>query len=922
MDYEERAKAMLGKIEREAWDNREPPPNPSKLSRRLFSKKPIAREIDEKRKKMTRAQQRKLGRVIREGKTGAMKRKEFLRFDSPERYRKPTMERMRLNRDRTLLRLAEARDVVSQHKEKMARMRRSKVERRRGFWEHEEKLLKGYQSNVEEIKKVIDWQENLRRDVISGKHKKDWEKEQKQKEIEVRKKVEKAIREGPGRDLRGNPNFGLRVARGKGRRVFHIEESKEKGWKQTGYNQYAKQAYNWKALDVDTTPASQLQLRGLRDRRTHGTRLIGRGVNPRRLDRSREYRSARNEALIQMRINETAGVRDAKSKAEKEIKDIRISEAQKALNLKLAKETAEKTTEALKAKTAGITHSYNVNVRNQTASTLLGSDPDELNKLLRKGGGLALIKGMVRKGEISDLSTIGQLNLSNKQKGNLMRLLNEGGDYIEGQEYFFRMLDDFGRTKIQRGYLNRGGERKDNLELMYIQTLPDGSTKTERFLVPKGNILKPDDHTSTTSSGKRQPKTEPRKISEFELDLFAGEGEGGGTELPEDVSHFGQRIAQDPKTGVKSLVKSKGAGIADPSPPKGVSILKTLKEDSLEFDTMGGSPSIPALEGEEGSGTSEEAFEFGGEAPTEYGARQPEPEPTTEEEKEVKHSPMVAGWMGQKSPTELDLGAGEAQLIADELGGGMLLKPAGTEEMIKALAEEHDKPIEGASPPPKLLDPAELLEAHQLQQGGKEGPLPEGLLRSPSPKPKKPEDKPKTKGPSGKEDKPKTKELSITEEIGELFGEEPRDVGDSDVPMGWVASDDVVPEALLKENWDMRKRGLTSKMEEGGSQEVPEGHIAVYTTRQAELNNQTVLLVNEADIYRLMRGLRGHTLKNDKGNEKKLTDNTLKSFYRKVVEGIRDGKKYIAFNDKQLLRGLDMIELYEEEEEEEEEDDY
>lgn len=696
------------------------------------------------------------------------------------------------------------------------------------------------------------------------------------------------------RDVMNNPNFSLNVARGKGRRVFHMEEGEKKGWKEVGINKYAKQAQNWKALDVDTTPAKDLQLRGIRDRRTHGARLIGRGGNPRRMDRSKEYKSARSEALIQMRINESAGVRDAKSKAEKDIKQIRISEAQKALNLKLAKETAEKTTEALKAKNAGITHSYNVNVRNQQASTLLGSNPDELNKLLKKGGGLALVKAMVRKGEISDVSTIGQLNVSVKQKDNLMRLLNEGGTYVEGQEYFFRMLDDFGQTKVQRGYLNKGGDRKDNLELMYIQTLPDGTSQTQRYIVPKDNILKPDDHTSTTSSGKRQSKTEPRQLSQFELDLF---GEEEGTELPQDVSHFGVPIQQDPKTGVKSLVKTKGAGIADPSPVVGGSILQTLQQGG-DFDTMGADLQLEL--DEEHSTTSEEGFEFGGDAPTEFvGAPKPEPEPQYEEDKPptpygVKPYPFA------KQPTiddELDLGMG--QQIAEELGAGMPDKPAGTEEMIKALEVAHDEPIEGEEgEPPKLLDPADILEAQQLQQKGKEGPLKEGIVRSPTP----PKEEPKPK-----------KKVQIKEEVAELFQQKDRGLEMNEVGPGWTANENEVPEAVLGEDWDMRAKGLVSRFAEGGSQHVPKGHIAIWTTKWAPRDNQTILLVNEADIYYLMRGLRGVGIRNDSGKSNPISDASLKSFYRKILEGIRSGRKEIAFNNKQLLRGLDMIDPYESE---------
>ena len=672
----------------------------------------------------------------------------------------------------------------------------------------------------------------------------------------------------PKRDLFGNADFVMRVGSGKGRRVFHTEEGDRKGWKETSINKYTKQSDNWKSLDVDTTPAAELQLRGLRDKRTGRGRLIGRGrLDPRRIDRSKEYKSARNEALIQMRINETAGVRDAKDKADKEIKDIRISEAQKALNLKLQKETAEKTAEGLKAKNAGLVHSYNVNVRNATAATLLGSDPIELNKILKQGGGLALIKTMIRKGEIVDASTIGQLNISSKQKENLLRLLSEGGDFIEGQEYFFRTLDDFGRTIVQRGYLNKGGERKNNLELMKITTNEDGTQSTDRFIVPKAQILAPDDYTTTTSSGKKQ-KEIPPTLTDFELDLFGG---AAPTPKPKGVI-----IKQDPISGVKSLVKSKGAGIAEPSPKPQQSLLSTLQQQD-QFDTMGGDLlTLDPAEFSDESATSEEAFEFGGDAPLEpepdlsgtpYGIRPKPQQPTIDEELSL-------------------LGGGEADEIAEILGGGI---PETYAQTLSAADDEYAKSEE------------EFAQMEAFLKGQREKELAEALQKAE-------ETSPEAGGLTIDEIlSPKAKKVSISDEVKELFVKDTA-IRASVVPKEWSASNDDVPEQLLRDSWDFRGRGLNSRLDAGGTQEIPEGYIAVWTTKWAPKDNQTALVINESDAYYLMRGLRNVNIRNDKGKSNPISDAKLKSFYRKVVEGIRNGRKETAFNDQQLLRGLDMIE--------------
>lgn len=661
-----------------------------------------------------------------------------------------------------------------------------------------------------------------------------------------------------------NPDFTMSVARGKGRRVFHIEEAETKGWKQTGVNEYSKQSENWKALDTDSTPVATL--RGLRDRRTHGARLIGRGVNPRNLDRSKGYKSARDEALIQMRINETTGVRDAKSKAEKEIKNIRISEAQKALNLKLAKETAEKTTEGLKAKNAGLTHSYNVNIRNQTAATLLGSNPDELNILLKKGGGLALVKEMIRKGEIADVSTIGQLNVSKKQKDGLLRLFNEGGEFIEGKEYFFRDLDEFGQTKTRRGYLNRGGERKDNLELMYLTQNDDGSVGKERFLVPKGNILKPDDYTSTTASGKQQSKEGPEQLSQFELELY-------GDSPPKTTA------AKTAKTDAKSfsLVKSKGAGIADPSPKPQSSIFGTSGFDSLGGDLELQLEPSPQPEPELAGSVSSDDFEFGGDAPLE-----PEPAPISM----YGPSPKAQKLAGQIDDVLEDFQLGGAEDIADTLGEGMPDKPATDEimaELEKALVDVDEEgnltsALEEASPQTKSF-----IEGDTSL---------EDLVGDIKSKPKKVEF----------EEKPEVKAIST-----DLFENTTKPPSDLE---GWSGNQSL-PDTLFREDVDMRSSAARRK----AFSPLVEGQTLLWSTKYGDKSKQRVLILDQQRADVIFRELRNIRLKDDKGKEKGLSDKAIKRLYKNVSGNITAGKRETAFNDKQLLRALDMIDLYEEDEE-------
>ena len=534
---------------------------------------------------------------------------------------------------------------------------------------------------------------------------------------------------------------------------------------------------------------------------------------------------------------------------------------------------------------------------------------------------------MVRKGEISDVSTIGQLNLSVKQKDALLRLFNEGGEFVEGQEYFFKHRGEFGDLQNLRGYLEKGGERRDNLMLFRI--LPSG--ERERYLVKKGDILPLDDHTSTTASGKRQPLTEPRQMSMTEFDLFGEDPDGNVI----DYTRRGQEIIQDPKTGVKSLVAERGAELDEPT-PRQQTVLDTLRDDE-DFD-LHGAPAPLGLHLEAESPSSEEGFEFGGDAPTSppFRAPQPEPEPALDLE-DVDDALEVVISGERHAPLEVGAGAyrragafetGEANEIARVLGRQR--SEEAEERAGDIIGEIEDElALEGLPPTPRQSAEAQAIIDSPLSLPEKEAKLAElkdklakevSILRTmseKSPKPKKPPKSPK-------------KEVSFAEvkpEGDKLFDKkEARTYTPSAVDSSWEKNVDLVPDELLKEDWDFTGRGgkgltLQSRLGEGGSQEVPDGFIALYTTKHAPLGQQVALVVNEGDLYYLLRGIHKVPIRNDKGKENPITENTLRTFFKDVIVDLRNGKKDKAFNNKQLLRALEMIPAAPESDEDTDEED-
>ena len=147
------------------------------------------------------------------------------------------------------------------------------------------------------------------------------------------------------------------------------------------------------------------EMRGLRDRRTDGGNYL-RGTKTRLGFKSR-YQSAIEQSIIDRRIRDT----DAEKKIEKAIKETKDGEKQKIDNLTLLRETADRNVENLKLKNQKLLYDHNTLVRGNMNATLLGSDAEELNKLIISGRvSYTGVKDMVRKGEITDVATIHQLD--------------------------------------------------------------------------------------------------------------------------------------------------------------------------------------------------------------------------------------------------------------------------------------------------------------------------------------------------------------------------------------------------------------------------------------------------------------------------------------------------------------------------------
>ena len=646
---------------------------------------------------------------------------------------------------------------------------------------------------------------------------------------------------GGGKDLYGERDFTMRMTgRGGGRRFYTMKEKDKKlEWWQRGKNQQEVS----RKIDAESVPPQQYQLRGIRDPRSSGGRIIP-PRNVRRIDHSQTYKSARDEALIQMRINESAGVRGAKKK----IEEVRQSEAEKRKNLVLARKTAEETAKALKAKNAGLTHSYSVNVRNHTNATLLGSDPEELNKILKRGGGIALLKDMVRKGEITDLSTIAQLDLSVRNKNALIKLLNEGGEFVEGNEYFYRFVDDFGNTKVGRGFLNKGGDRALNLDLMYLRTNEDGTQTKERRLVPKKNIISPDETATTTSSGKQQKPRGERRLRKAELEAF-GLDLGATPEALAEVGLSPSLIPVERKTRGRSEE-------VDRPPQQGIlGILRNQGEELIE----GEDPRVASPP------TSEEDFQFSA----------PEPE-------------LVSGaTMYGKSPKARR----EEAAFDNEL-----------EEQIDAFVEARSEGLAPQEPPEDAVADFTAFElGSALEEAEAQSPPPtdttldellaETLTLEEAEAPKPPTTPKKAKTPTG--DKPKRVQFDLGEAESSFTTEGfSSEYSDYDFDRILPSEDFVVG--------NLERKGKKERLGEL----LDTNEIFLWSTKYGGDTNKSKrgLVVNRDDIGALAKSAIGRSIQISGGKTKKISPKQATKLYLKVLKDLNAGKQETAFNDEAFIR--------------------
>lgn len=249
--------------------------------------------------------------------------------------------------------------------------------------------------------------------------------------------------------------------------------------------------------DITKYAPPTLHDRGIRDRRTAGGNII-RGsdrASMRDIRHSKRYISATEQAIIDRKVRNTL----AENKLESSIKDVKDSSKQREDKLSIIAQNKDKIIEDLRKKRVKLLHSHEVIAKSKMNATLLGSDAEELNRVIARGkkSGFALIKDMVRKGEITDRAVIGQLDITTNNKKSLTKLLDEGSEFISGQRYFYKDFDTMGQPITLSGVYRRGGERGSNVELL----LDNG----ERSLIRKRSIILPED----VETGTIQPQLPP-----------------------------------------------------------------------------------------------------------------------------------------------------------------------------------------------------------------------------------------------------------------------------------------------------------------------------------------------------------------------------------------------------------------------------
>lgn len=182
-------------------------------------------------------------------------------------------------------------------------------------------------------------------------------------------------------------------------------------------------------------PAKFKASRGLRDDRVYIQ-------PPKREYFGNRYKSALDKIRIDQKVREAGllknkEVEEKKERADREVREVRDRQQQERLQLEQRERAKDATIEELRRERAGIVASHNISVRNQSRATILGGDVGELNKLIRRRG-YGAIEFLVRNGEITDQSTILQLDLGDAELRALSNILKEEkSDFSKGSKIVY-----------------------------------------------------------------------------------------------------------------------------------------------------------------------------------------------------------------------------------------------------------------------------------------------------------------------------------------------------------------------------------------------------------------------------------------------------------------------------------------------------
>ena len=332
--------------------------------------------------------------------------------------------------------------------------------------------------------------------------------------------------------------------------------------------------------------------RGIRDRRTAGGNLLrSNRLSARDISHSKRYISATEQAIIDRKVRNTL----AENKMEEEIKKVKEGNKQREEQLQLINDTKEKVIEQLRQKNVRQLHSHEVIAKSRMNATILGSDAEELNKILARGkkAGLSVIKDMIRKGELNDRGIIGQLDISVGQKNALGRILAQGSEWKEGQKYFFKDFDDNMNVRTLNGILR--DERGNNVVL----EMDDGS----RISVRKRSIVLPEDFTPPKITPQLPPPPQQSQqltdimLRQQQLQQQLLQQQQQQQQPPSPTSAVASEDFSDPAYRPGSFRAPSGETYAlSPSTAGGIPILTEAEQqeirDNIYTGIMGGSAEI------------------------------------------------------------------------------------------------------------------------------------------------------------------------------------------------------------------------------------------------------------------------------------------------------------------------------------------